>query len=161
MPSSTSSTRTSLNLSWIRREKRMAMIHLDLNPSAEKIRQFGIISPIMLVGIGLLLMWRFELPLIWPLALGGIGVTLLILSRISHVLVRPFYLGLVIIGFPIGWVISHLIMTIFFFGILAPIALIFRITGRDALQRKRDDRCKSYWTGHTRSDNTERFFRQF
>jgi len=137
------------------------MIQLDLNPSEAKIRQFGMISPVMLIAIGLLLRWRFELPLIWPVACGGIGVALLILSRISHRLVRPVYQGLILIGFPIGWVISHLIMFIFFFGILTPTALVFRLSGRDVLRRKLETQCRSYWTSHTRSDNTERFFRQF
>jgi len=139
----------------------MALMHLDLNPTPEKIRQFGIASPFMLAGIGLLLTWRFGLPLAWPALLGGIGAALFILSRISPRFVRPVYLGLVIIGFPIGWVVSHLIMTLFFFGILTPIALLFRLARRDVLQRKRDVSRESYWTGHSQGDSIERFFRQF
>lgn len=139
----------------------MSMIHLDLDPSPQKIRQFGMISPIMLAGIGLLLQWRFDLSLIWPAVLGGIGLSLFILSRISHVLIRPVYQGLVIVGFPIGWAISHIIMTLFFFGILTPMALLFRLMRRDVLRRKPDPVCRSYWTDHTRNESVERSFRQF
>ncbi len=137
------------------------MLHLDLNPTPAKLRQFGWIAPVMLVVIGGVLMWRFNLSPAWPIALGGFGLALFLLSRISPALIRPVYIGLVLMGFPIGWVVSHLVMMIFFFGVVTPIALIFRLAGRDLMHRRLDPTAKSYWTEHLGSDTVERYFRQF
>ena len=139
----------------------MAMIHLDLNPSAKKLRQFGWIAPIMLLAIGLMLRWRVGLSLSGLVGLCLVGVLLFLMSRVSSKLVRPVYVGLMIIGFPIGWVISHLVMLLFYFGIITPVALIFRLFGRDMLHRRWDRQCETYWTEHLRCDNVERYFRQF
>lgn len=137
------------------------MLHIDLKPSATKLRQFGLLAPVMLVVIGLMLMWRAGAPVIWPIAMGGAGLVLLVLSRISPRLILPFYLGLVILGFPIGWVVSHLVMFLFFFGIITPIAFVFRLAGRDLLCRKLDRTAESYWTDSSQDDTVERYFRQF
>ena len=139
----------------------MGMIQLDLNPSHKTLRQFGLISLIMLTIIGLLLGWRFGLPKGIVIGLCAAGAGLFILSQISVRLIRPVYVGLMIVSFPIGWVISHLVMIIFFFGIITPVGLVFRLLGRDALHRKWDLQAKSYWVKYPRPDSVQRYFRQF
>ncbi|MGJ8644116.1 MAG: SxtJ family membrane protein [Luteolibacter sp.] len=132
-----------------------------MNPSEGKLRQFGQVAPIMLLLIACLLKWRFDLPLTGMAAMVIVGILILILSKLSSKLVKPVYLALVLIGFPIGWVISHLIMLIFFFGIITPVALVFRLMGRDALHRNWDPKSESYWTEHPRSESVGRYFKQF
>ena len=139
----------------------MAMVQLDMHPSEGKLRQFGQIAPIMLLLIACLLRWRFDLPIAALVTMGIAGVLIFILSKLSPKLVKPVYLALVLIGFPIGWVISHLIMLLFFYGIITPVALLFRLMGRDALHRGWDPKAKSYWTEHPRNDSVERYFKQF
>jgi hypothetical protein len=139
----------------------MGMIPLDLNPSSKKLRQFGWVSPIMLLALSLVLRWRFGLPMSGVLGFGLVGLILLILSRISVRLVRPVYLVLVIAGYPIGWVVSHLVMLLFYFGIITPLALIFRLFGRDMLHRRWEPERDTYWTEHPQCDSVERYFRQF
>lgn len=139
----------------------MGMIQLDLSPSEKKLRQFGWVAPIMLLAIGWVLRWRFGLPLGGLAGLGLFGILVFVASRLSPKLVRPVYMGLVILGFPIGWVISHVVMMLFYFGIITPVALFFRLIGRDALQRRWDRQRETYWMEHPRSDSVERYFRQF
>lgn len=139
----------------------MAMVQLDMNPSEGKLRQFGQIAPIMLLLIACLLRWRFGLPMSGLSVMCIIGILIFILSKLSPKLVKPVYLTLILISFPIGWVISHLIMLLFFFGIITPLALVFRLLGRDALHRRWDPKCESYWTDHPRNDSVERYFKQF
>ena len=139
----------------------MGMVQLDLNPSSKKLRQFGWITPIMLLAIGLVLRWRVGLPNSGLAGLCLFGVLVFLMSRVSPKLVRPVYVGLMIIGFPIGWVMSHLVMVLFYFGIITPVALLFRLFGRDMLYRRWDRQRESYWTEHPRHDNVERYFRQF
>lgn len=139
----------------------MGMIPLDLNPSPKKLRQFGWVSPIMLLVLALVLRWRFSLPMNGVLSFGLVGLILLILSRISVRLIRPVYQGLVLAGYPIGWVVSHLLMILFYFGIITPLALIFRLFGRDMLYRRWEPERNTYWTEHPQYENVERYFRQF
>ncbi len=139
----------------------MAMVQLDLNPSAEKLRQFGWIAPIMLLAIGLVFRWRIGLSLAAVAGLCIAGLLIFILSRVSPRLVWPVYVGLMLIGFPIGWVVSHVVMILFYFGIITPVGLVFRLLGRDMLHRRWDRSCETYWTEHPRCDTVERYFKQF
>lgn len=149
------------NLNWIDEENPMGMINLDLNPSPAKLRQFGWIAPIMLLAIGLVLRWRAGLPMVGVAGLGAVGILIFISSRVSPRLTRLVYRGLIIAGFPIGWVISHLLLALFYFGIITPLALIFRLLGRDMLHRRWDRQRESYWTEHPQSENIDWYFRQF
>jgi len=148
-------------LSWINGEHSMGMIQLDLNPSSEKLRQFGWTTPVMLLVIGLLLRWRMGLPMAGLVGLCLVGLLVFVASRVSPRLVRPVYVGLMLAGYPIGWVISHLVMVLFYFGVITPVGLIFRLLGRDMLHRRWDPRRETYWTEHPQCDSVERYFRQF
>lgn len=139
----------------------MGMIALDLNPSPKKLRQFGWVSPIMLLALALVLRWRVNLPMSGILMFGLVGLVIFILSRISVRLICPVYQGLVLAGYPIGWVVGHLLMLLFYFGIITPLALVFRLFGRDMLHRRWEPERDSYWTEHPQCENVERYFRQF
>lgn len=137
------------------------MVQLDLNPSPDKLRQFGSIAPIMLLIIGLVLRWRVGLSIALIAGMCLLGILIFLASRVSPKLVRPIYVGLTIIGFPIGWIVSHLVLLLFYFGIITPVALIFRLLGRDMLHRRWESGRETYWTEHPRCDSIERYFRQF
>ena len=139
----------------------MGMIQIDLNPSAKKLRQFGLVALIMLVVVGLLLGWRFGIHKGIVGGICAIGIILFIMSRISPTLIRPVYAGLMIISFPFGWVISHFVMVLFYFGIITPVALVFRLFGRDVLHRRWDRQADSYWVSYPRPDSVKRYFKQF
>lgn len=139
----------------------MGMIQLDLNPPPDKLRQFGWLAPIMLLVIGLVLRWRVGLSTTGVAGLSLAGILVFIASRVSPKLVRPVYVGLIVVGYPIGWVISHVVMLLFYFGIITPVALIFRLFGRDALNRRWNREGKTYWSEHPPCDNVERYFKQF
>lgn len=139
----------------------MGMIQLDLKPTPRALRQFGLICLMMLTGIGLLLAWRFGVPRAVVIGLSAAGLVLFVLGLISPKLIWPFYAGLMIVSYPIGWVISHLVMILFFFGIITPVAMVFRLLGRDALHCRPDKDAKSYWVPCDRPDSVKRYFRQF
>lgn len=139
----------------------MGLVKLDLNPPPAQLRQFGWIAPTMLLVIGLVLRWRVGLPTPVVAGLCAAGILIFIFSRVSPKLVRPVYVGLMIAGFPIGWVMSHLLLAVFYFGIITPLALIFRLAGRDMLHRRWNRSRSSYWTDHPQAQNIERYFRQY
>ena len=42
-----------------------------------------------------------------------------------------------VLAFPIGWTVSQVILLLMFYGLFTPIGLVFRLIGRDPLQRAR------------------------
>ena len=60
-------------------------------------------------------------------------------------LLKGLYLVLNAVAMPIGYVVSHVILFAIYFLIFTPIALVFRLIGRDALHRKIDRQAATYW----------------
>jgi len=74
---------------------------------------------------------------------------------------RLIYLGLTLVTLPIGLVISFLLLATFYFGILTPLAIVFKLIGRDALKRRFDADADSYWITHRQPGDLDRYFNQF
>ena len=47
----------------------------------------------------------------------------------------PIFVGLTILAYPIGFVVSYFIMGLLFFGMITPLGLLFRLIGKDPLNR--------------------------
>ena len=151
-------------------------IDIDWKPDEKKLKEFGWVSAIGFSVIGFLILptvkWLHsrggEEPYAWmdfnwkiSLILLAIGIGIWILSLISTKVVRPIYLFWMAVAFPIGWVISHLILGLLYFGLFTPIAIVFKIMGRDALNRKIDKDAKSYWIERDGKPEAKRYARQF
>ena len=93
------------------------------------------------------------------LAVMAVGVGVLGLIRPGAV--RWLFVGWMVLAFPIGWLISQLTLIVMFYGMLTPIALFFRITGRDPLCRKQTPGVPSYWTAKEQPRDMRRYFRQY
>ena len=90
----------------------------------------------------------------------AIGIwTLLAIFRPKYLL--PFYVVISAVSLPIGIVVSFAILAVLYFGIFTPIALAFRLLGRDALHRRFDASAKTYWTPRRPVDDVRRYYRQF
>lgn len=139
----------------------MALVEMNWHPDHRQCRQFGWGGLVILPLIALLIGWMGRVPLGWAIGLGAAGVVIFTLSRISDSLVRPVYVGLTLLGLPIGWVMSYVILAVFYFGILTPLAVVFKIIGRDALCRKPDKTVTTYWTPHRSPASMRQYFNQF
>ena len=93
--------------------------------------------------------------------LAVLAVTIGPLGLIRPEWVRFIYVGWMILAFPIGWTVSQVILAAMFFGLFAPIGLIFRLLGRDALQRAHRPELESYWQPKAASTDLRRYFKQF
>jgi Saxitoxin biosynthesis operon protein SxtJ len=148
----------------------MALVEINWRPDRNELRKFGFIS---LAAFGALGLWVFfrqsilgiELSpdgariaayLCWGLAGGSLAGSLT-----APDVLRPLYVALTAISLPIGFVVSHAMMAIIFFGLLTPIALVFRIIGRDALERRMDPAARSYWQPRRPMQDRAQYFRQF
>lgn len=144
------------------------MIEINLKPDARILRQFGWIS---LVGFGVLALLAWNSWLVFRyvgesgavlakifLAVGGLSA---VLSLIAPKANAPLFVLLSILAYPIGFVLSYVIMGVLFYGMITPMALFFKLIGRDAMQRRFDPECQSYWLDARSDRKPKSYFRQF
>lgn len=143
----------------------MSAISIDWKPDRRKLREFALISLAAFAIIGTVIAWRsgsfqgsgkWTAPLIaWSLSAWGL------LGALVPALAKPLYTGLMAAAFPIGWVVSHLLLGLVYYGLFTPLALIFRLLGRDPLRRKLDRAAPSYWIETEPAAAPAGYFRQF
>jgi len=75
-------------------------------------------------------------------------------------LLKPVYFIFMVATFPIGLVMGPVIMGLIFYGLFTPVAVIFKVMGRDTMTRKFDPAAKTYWVEHKDAE-PKRYFRQF
>jgi hypothetical protein len=133
---------------------------IPLNPSARMLRQFAVAWLIFFLGLGV---HQF---LVRGHHGAGLGLGALALLVGGPGLARPMalrwlFVGWMILAFPIGWLISLLMLWIMFYCIITPVALIFRLRGRDLLARKPAQHRASFWTDKNTPEDVSRYFRQY
>ncbi len=121
------------------------MIKINLNPTNRELSQFGVFALFGFPLIGWLIHAKLGAPDWLFYGLIGLGVITLVLSRVSARLVKPIFIGLMIVATPIGFVISMALMLLIFYGLFLPVGLIFRLLGRDPLDKRPDPTMSSYW----------------
>jgi hypothetical protein len=75
--------------------------------------------------------------------------------------IRWLFVGWMVLVFPMGWLISQLALLLMFYGVLTPVAILFRLTGRDALCRRTRLDADSYWTAKEQPRDMRRYLRQY
>ncbi len=95
------------------------------------------------------------------IAIGVMAVVLGGLGLVRPAALRWLYVGATALTFPIGWVISQIMLGIMFYGVITPLALWFRIRGRDLLARKPAPSRASFWTPKDTPADMRAYFRQY
>ena len=133
---------------------------IPFSPSPRMLREF---AAIWLVFFGGMAAWQ-------GLVRGRTGVALALAALAVVVggiglarpgFVRPIFVGWMVLAFPIGWTVSLLLLGLVYYGLFLPIGLVFRLTGRDALQVRPRPGAATYWTPHAAPADVRRYFRQF
>jgi len=78
----------------------------------------------------------------------GLAVLCPILSLVAPIANKPIYLALMIVAIPIGLVVSAVVLRLIYYGLFTPMALWFKMKGRDAMNRRLDPEAKTYWKDH-------------
>jgi hypothetical protein len=144
----------------------MAMLEIDWQPDARRLRQFGLASlgaGLLLAGVALMRgglatlaaaeSWRVVVPL-------AFGIVSALLALLRPRWLKPLYLGLTALTWPIGWCVSLLVLLLLFFALFLPVALVFRLLGRDAMRRRYDPSASSYWIERPPASPPASYFRQ-
>jgi len=95
------------------------------------------------------------------LILGVAALSVGLTGLIRPAAIRPIYVGWMVLAFPIGWTVSQVMLAIMFFGLFTPIGLVFRLLGRDPLERAARPELESYWTPKPAPADPRRYFKQF
>src|SRR5207253_3011173 len=74
--------------------------------------------------------------------------------------IRPVFLGAIALTQPIGHAISTALLGLIYYGLITPLALLFRIAGRDPLAR-RGPALASYWEPNSEPSDVRRYLRQY
>ena len=126
------------------------MIKLQLKPEPRVLRQFAFLAVVGLPLIAALVLrlcgafaWTHP-ALLGAAALGAVqlGLFLAGITAITHAV----FVTIMIVAAPLGFVISHVLIAVVFDLVITPLALVFRLTGRDVLGRRLDRAATTYWT---------------
>lgn len=136
------------------------MHRLNLNPSDKTLKEFAEFGMFIL---GLVaapwLLYRGDTTtavVFWATA-----IALRVVAFMNPRWVKWPFIALSVITWPIGFVVSHLALALIYFLIFTPVALVFRLMGRDALNRKLDRHAASYWEAYNPNRGAARYLRQF
>jgi hypothetical protein len=135
----------------------MRWLDISFDPPARVLRQF---AGTWLVFVGSLAAWQGLIHERLALA-GGVGVAALLVGGLGlwrPALVRPLFVALTVAAFPVGWLLSWLVVMSLFYGVFTPLALLFRVVGRDALALKRSPQRPTYWVPRPASTNPRNYF---
>lgn len=145
------------------------LTRLNLDPDRKQLRQFGFFALGAFGILGAVVLWKGVLFGVSfgvkagavALGLWGLGVVSALLSLAWPSGNRPLFVVLSVVAFPIGWVVSHAVLAILFFCVLTPVGLLFRLIGRDPLERVFERERKSYWVDLPDVTEKKDYFRQF
>ena len=74
---------------------------------------------------------------------------------------RPLYRGWMFSVMPIGWIVSHLLLSVIYYLLLTPIGLIMKAVGYDPMRRKLEPNQETYWVNRQKSEDPQRYFKQY
>jgi hypothetical protein len=139
----------------------MSLATINWNPDKKYLRTFGLVALLAGICLFLLLYLLKGLAIQKSLIAFLVGLFIFITSIVSLKLTKLIYLGLTLVTFPIGLAVSFIVLASFYFLLLTPLALIFRLIGRDVLGLSFKSPADTYWKKCTRSNSLDRYFHQF
>ena len=127
-------------------------------PKPKMLRQFAGLWLLFFVALAGWRVWRGQTGVVTDLmAIGGVVVGAVGLWRPTAI--RFIYSGWMVAAFPIGWTVSRLMLATMFYVVFTPVALVFRLMGRDALGL-RHDQVPSFWRSKPGPATTDEYLRQ-
>jgi hypothetical protein len=137
----------------------MTWSDVPLKPSTRALRQFAGAWLVFFLAFGAHQFLVRKHPAA-GLVLMGLAVAIGLLGLIKPPAVRWLFVGWMILAFPIGWTISLLMLLLMFYCVLTPVALVFRLRGRDLLHRKPAE-AASFWLPKQMPQDVRSYFRQY
>lgn len=138
----------------------MTWSDLDLHPTRTKLRSFALLFLAVTAALACWQTWAHD-RLFAAAALLATGAFVGILGLTVPRAVRPIYLGMTLGTFPLGWIMSHLLLGLVYFGLFTPLAIAFRLVGRDLLKRKLAASAATYLRPRSNQPASTSYFRPY
>jgi hypothetical protein len=133
---------------------------IPFEPTAKSLRQFAGAWLVFLLAAGAhqgLARGHRQL----GLSLAVVALVVGILGLVRPAAIRWLFVALMVLAFPIGWTVTQIMLALMFYGVITPVAVLFRLKGRDLLCRKPDAGKTSYWTNKETPEDPRTYFRQY
>jgi hypothetical protein len=138
----------------------MTWSDIPFRPAQKALRQFA--------GAWLVFFFAFGLHQYFARGHQSAGIALMVLALVIGVVglvwpaaVRWLFVSWMVLAFPIGWLVSQFMLLLMFFVLIAPVALLFRLRGRDPLHRKPAPGRGSFWLPKETPRDVRRYFCQY
>ncbi len=136
------------------------MIDIIWKPTDRQLRQFAVAFLVAAGVVGALLWWRIGENRVSPV-LWGLGPVVALVGLLVPRAIRWLFLALSLAAFPIGMVIGFVLLALTYYLVVTPIGLVFRLIGRDPLERSIDRKAATYWVRRPPRPAPKRYFQQF
>ena len=128
-----------------------------LRPTAGQLRGFGYVSVLGFGLIGWIAVKQFGADWLVFWILLGLGALMLLETLLDEFVAGGklsfarswVYRALLLVAFPIGFVVSWLLLALIYYLMFTPVALWFRLIGRDKMHRRPDPAAQTYWRERT------------
>lgn len=127
---------------------RREAAHLDVSRGA--LRRFGWMVGGVFAALAAVGAWRAGgVPGPLGVAFGVAGGLLLAGALLAPQALRAVYVVWMTAALAMGFVMTRVLLTLAFVLVFAPVGLLFRLVGRDALHQRPDRAAASYWVRRT------------
>jgi hypothetical protein len=136
----------------------MKFSHLPLKPTLRALRQFAAAWLALFLVLALRALMRGH-----PVAAGVFGAVALmgLVGLWRPAAIRWLFIGAMVAAFPVGWLVTQLMLAIMFYLVLTPVAVIFRLRGRDELRLRSKPAQSSHWVERGEPSKAENYLKQF
>ena len=115
---------------------------MNPEPALPSDRSFGLVFTVFFALVGTWSWWRGGTIYPWAFSL---SVLALAVALVVPGLLAPLNRAWMKFGELLHHVINPIVLGAIFYGIFAPVGIVMRLVGRDALRRRFDSAAKSYW----------------
>ena len=131
---------------------------MNWNPPEKQLRQFGWIALVALPALGWLWSGGNTTVIAVTAAVGALSAGI---GWLRPGWLKPIFIGLSLLFFPIGIVVSEAALLLIYFGLFTPMGLLFRLIGRDPLERRLDRQAESYWKPKQQPNGPASYLKQW
>jgi len=136
----------------------MKWSEINSHPDRRILRQFGCVG---FLAFGALAVHQYRIGHHRAgIVLAAIALFMGLAGLAKPSLLRWLFVGWMKVAFPLNFIVSELVLALIFYGVITPLALFFRLTGRDALDLKASPGRASYWVRKPATTDVRRYFRQ-
>jgi hypothetical protein len=137
------------------------MVHINRNPSARQLKQFGLVWLGFVALFGAVAWFKVGSPTA-AVVLWVLSVAVPVVGWIVPAFMRAVFLGMSYAAWPIGFVVSHVVLAVVYYLVLTPIGLVMRLLGYDPMRRRPEPETASFWVARPSDGRgAGRYFRQF